>query len=119
MADLKQELIDSPKVRLSPREIEDAFSVAPAGAEPVVGNLLIAVREGQIEAFKAHLARECQRVRLRPSDSGYLGDDEVAIVEDAYPSPIVKAALHVGEVVKIVRWDIVEQIEPDRDVKPL
>jgi len=118
MEQIKRELIESGKCRLKPEEVEAAFqgSVDPEG--PVVDNLLIAVEEGQLDAFRAKAAEECPKVKVAADACKPLGPDEIAILESTFPCPIAKAVLHARYVAVMLRWQMVEQIDFDREVRP-
>ena len=118
MEQIKREQTESGKCRLKPEEVEAAFQDSKDPEGPVVANLLIAVKEGQLDAFRAKTAEECPKVKEAPDPCSPLGPDEITIMESAFPGPIAKAALHARYVAVMLRWHMVEQIDFDREVRP-
>ncbi len=115
---VKRQLAESGKFRLAPEEIDIAIQGAEADGEPLLSNLLIAVKDGMIQTFRASIAREFPLVKEVSPEVDCLGPNEIAIVEDALPGPIVKVTLKAHVVAAMLRWDEVEQVDLDREVRP-
>jgi len=115
---VRRQLADSDKCRLASEELDIAFQEAEGDDEPLLSNLLVAVKDGTLETFRAAIARDFPSVKEVSPEANSLGPDEVAIIEDALPGPIAKVTLKARFVLAMLRWDEVEQVDLDRDVKP-
>ena len=115
---VRRQLVESDKCRLSPEELDGALQEADHEDEPVLSNLLIAVKDGMLQTFRASLARDFPFVREVSTETDGIGSDEIAIIEDALPGPIAKVTLKARVVAAMLRWDEVEQVDLDRDVRP-
>ena len=60
---VKRQLAESDKCRLAPEELDLAFQEAEPDDEPLLSNLLIALKDGMLQTFRASIAREFPFVR--------------------------------------------------------
>ena len=116
---VRRQLAESDKCRLAPEELDIAFQEAEADDGPVLSDLLIAVKDGMLQTFRTSIARQFPSVREVSSEADDLGPDEIAIIEDALPGPIVKVTLKASIVAAMLRWDEVEQVDLDRELRPM
>ena len=111
-------MIESDKCRLAPEEVDMAFQEAELADEPVLSHLLVALKDGTIQTFRANVSRDFPSVKEVPPQTRTPGPSEIAIVEDALPGPLAKVTLKASVVAAMLHWDEVEQIDLDREVRP-
>ena len=113
---IKGQLKRSSKCRLSASEVDLAFAAADNTGDPLLPRLVVAIEDGQIDTFRARLARECPEVK-EVAETARLGQNQVSILAKALPSAIAVAWVQASCAARMLQWDVVEQIDLDREVR--